>query len=135
MSETLSADRIDETARLISDLERTGLLNREIEFLPDEAQIDERRSRKPDEAQIDERRSRKQGFTRPELAVVLSYAKIDLYNGLIDSEESLVDFLAIDPQRYFPSVLRQRYADLLPGHRLSRHWSPMILLIVWVHHS
>jgi len=136
MSETLSADRIDETARLISDLERTGLLNREIEFLPDEAQIDERRSRK-------------QGFTRPELAVVLSYAKIDLYNGLIDSEESLVDFLAIDPQRYFPSVLRQRYADLLPGHRLSRQilatlvandlvnrmGPPMILLIVWVHHS
>ncbi len=107
ISETLSADRIDETARLISDLERTGLLNREIEFLPDQAQIDERRSRKL-------------GFTRPELAVVLSYAKIDLYNGLIDSEESLVDFLAIDPQRYFPKVLRQRYSDLLPGHRLSR---------------
>jgi len=107
MSETLSADRIDETARLITDLERTGLLNREIEFLPDEAEIDERRSRKL-------------GFTRPELAVVLSYAKIDLYNGLIDSEVSLEDFLAIDPQRYFPPVLRQRYADLLAGHRLSR---------------
>ena len=107
MSETLAADRIDETARLISDLERTGLLNREIEFLPDEVQIEERRSRK-------------QGFTRPELAVVLSYAKIDLYNGLIDSEATLVDFLAIDPQRYFPKILRRRFADLIPGHRLSR---------------
>ena len=107
MSETLSASRIDETARLISDLERTGLLNRAIEFLPDEAQIDDRRTRKL-------------GFTRPELAVVLSYAKIDLYNGLIDSNQSLVDFLAIDPQRYFPPILRKRYADLLPGHRLSR---------------
>lgn len=107
MSETLSADRIDETASLITDLERTGLLNREIEFLPDEAQIDERRKLKL-------------GFTRPELAVVLSYAKIDLYNGLINSEESLEDFLAIDPQRYFPSVLRRRYSDLLAGHRLSR---------------
>ncbi|NQV87042.1 MAG: NAD-glutamate dehydrogenase, partial [Woeseiaceae bacterium] len=107
MSETISVERIDETARLISDLERTGLLNRAIEFLPDEAQIDERRSRK-------------QGFTRPELAVVLSYAKIDLYNGLIDSDQSLVDFLAIDPQRYFPPELRRRYADLIPGHRLSR---------------
>ncbi|HNP63843.1 MAG TPA: NAD-glutamate dehydrogenase [Woeseiaceae bacterium] len=107
MSETISAARIDETARLITDLEKTGLLNREIEYLPDQAQIDERRSRKL-------------GFTRPELAVVLSYAKIDLYNGLIGSKEPLVDFLAIDPQRYFPSVLRRRYADLLPGHRLSR---------------
>ncbi len=107
MTETLSASRIDETARLISDLERTGLLNRSIEFLPDESQIDDRRSRKI-------------GFTRPELAVVLSYAKIDLYNGLIVSEETLEDFLAVDPQRYFPSILRRRYLDLLPGHRLSR---------------
>ena len=73
MSETISAKRIDETARLISDLERTGLLDREIEFLPDEVQIEERRNRKL-------------GFTRPELAVILSYAKIDLYNGLIESE-------------------------------------------------
>jgi len=107
MSETLSANRIDETARLIADLEQTGLLNREIEFLPSLSEIDDRRSRKL-------------GFTRPELAVVLSYAKIDLYNGLIDSNASLEDFLAIDPQRYFPAVLRRRYADLLPGHRLSR---------------
>ena len=107
MSETISAARIDETARLIADLERTGLLDREIEFLPDQAEIDERRARKL-------------GFTRPELAVVLSYAKIDLYNGLIESEESLEDFLAIDPQRYFPVVLRKRYTDLIRTHRLSR---------------
>jgi len=107
MSETLSADRIDETARLITDLERTGLLDRDLEFLPHQSEIDERRSRKL-------------GLTRPELAVVLSYAKIDLYNGLIDSEESLVDFLQIDPLRYFPAILRKRYLDLIPGHRLSR---------------
>ena len=59
-------------------------------------------------------------MTRPELAVVLSYAKINLYNGLIDSDASLEEFLHIDPQRYFPDVLRKRYADLIPQHRLSR---------------
>src|SRR5690606_3572369 len=32
----------------------------------------------------------------------------------------LVDFLDVDPQRYFPPLLRKRYADLIPGHRLSR---------------
>jgi len=107
MSESLSVKRLDETARLINDLERAGLLDRDLEFLPHESEIDERRDRK-------------QGFTRPELAVVLSYAKIDLYNGLIDSNESLEDFLQIDPQRYFPPILRRRYLDLIPGHRLSR---------------
>ena len=107
MSEMLSADRLDELARFIADLERTGELDRELEFLPDESEIEDRRNRK-------------QGLTRPELAVVLSYAKINLYNGLIDSDESLEDFLQIDPQRYFPDILRRRYLDLIPGHRLSR---------------
>ena len=107
MSEIRSLERIDETARLIINLERTGLLDRDLEFLPDEVEIEERRTRK-------------QGFTRPELAVVLSYAKIDLYNGLIASDETLEDFLKVDPLRYFPAVLRRRYSDLLAGHRLSR---------------
>ena len=107
MSEVRSGERIDEMARLITNLERTGLLDRELEYLPDDVEIEERRKRKL-------------GFTRPELSVVLSYAKIDLYNGLIRSDSSLVDFLKADPLRYFPEVLRERYTDLLPRHRLSR---------------
>ena len=107
MSEMQSAERLDELARLIADLERTGELDRDIEFLPDESEIEDRRNRK-------------QGLTRPELAVVLSYAKINLYNGLIASNATLEDFLKIDPQRYFPDVLRRRYSDLIPVHRLSR---------------
>ncbi len=101
-----ASERLDETALLITNLERTGLLDRALEFLPDEAEIDDRRQNN-------------QTFTRPEFAVVLSYAKIDLYNGLIDSNEGLEDFLTTDPQRYFPAVLRRRYSDLIPGHRLS----------------
>jgi glutamate dehydrogenase len=107
MMEARAAERLDETARLITNLEKTGLLDRDIEFLPDEAEIDERRQRD-------------QGLTRPEFAVVLSYAKIDLYDGLTGSGELLEDFLTIDPQRYFPPVLRRRYEDLIPTHRLSR---------------
>jgi len=107
MSEMLSTDRLEELARLIADLERTGELDRALEFLPDESEIEDRRIRK-------------QGLTRPELAVVLSYAKINLYNGLIESNATLEDFLKIDPQRYFPDVLRRRYLDLIAEHRLSR---------------
>jgi len=107
MMQARAVERLDETARLIVNLEKAGVLDRTIEFLPDETEIDERRRLK-------------QGFTRPETAVVLSYAKIDLYNGLTSSDEPLEDFLKMDPQRYFPEVLRERYADLLPGHRLSR---------------
>jgi glutamate dehydrogenase len=107
MMEARARERLDESARLITDLERTGLLDRDLEYLPDEAEIDERRQKK-------------QGLTRPEIAVILSYAKIDLYNGLAESGSTLEDFLTTDPQRYFPPVLRRRYPDLIPGHRLSR---------------
>ncbi|MCH7822064.1 MAG: NAD-glutamate dehydrogenase [Proteobacteria bacterium] len=107
MSEIRSVERIDEIAQLISNLEKTGLLNRALEYLPDETEIEDRRAHK-------------QGFTRPELAVVLSYAKIDLYNGLIASGDTLVDFLVVDPLRYFPAVLRRRFSEQLPDHRLSR---------------
>ncbi|MBT8085056.1 MAG: NAD-glutamate dehydrogenase [Woeseia sp.] len=107
MMEARARERLDETARLITNLEKTGLLDRDLEFLPDEAEIEERRLQK-------------QGMTRPEIAVVLSYAKIDLYNGLIASKSDLVDFLTTDPQRYFPQLLRRRYKDLIPAHRLSR---------------
>ena len=107
MMEARARERLDETARLITNLEKTGPLDRALEFLPDEVEIDERRQKK-------------QGLTRPELAVVLSYAKIDLYNGLEGSDQALDDFLTTDPQRYFPPVLRRRFQDLIPDHRLSR---------------
>ena len=107
MMEARARERLAENARLISNLEKTGLLDRDLEFLPSEVEIEERRERN-------------QGLTRPELAVILSYAKIDLYNGLEHSKQSLEDFLTTDPQRYFPAVLRRRFADLIPGHRLSR---------------
>ena len=42
MSEMLSAERLDELARLITDLERTGELDRDLEFLPDESEIEDR---------------------------------------------------------------------------------------------
>jgi len=106
MSELRSIERIDETARVIGSLERSGLLDRDLEFLPDDVEIEERKARR-------------QGMTRPELAVILSYAKIDVYNGLVASGESLEDFLVTHPMRYFPEVLRRRYAEFLPTHRLS----------------
>jgi glutamate dehydrogenase len=107
MMEARARERLAEHARLITNLEKTGLLDRDLEFLPDELEIEERRERN-------------QGLTRPELAVIVSYAKIDLYNGLEKSDQTLEDFLTTDPQRYFPLILRKQYADLIPGHRLSR---------------
>jgi glutamate dehydrogenase len=107
MMEARARERLAEHGRLITNLEKTGLLDRDLEFLPDEVEIEERQERN-------------QGLTRPELSVILSYAKIDLYNGLESSDQGLEDFLTTDPQRYFPPVLRRRFGDLIATHRLSR---------------
>jgi glutamate dehydrogenase len=108
MAEVRSLERMDEIARVITGLEKSGLLDRDLEYLPNDSELEERKARK-------------QGITRPELAVVLSYAKIDVYNSLMSSGESLGEFLKTHPMRYFPKVLRRRYLDFIPEHRLSSH--------------
>lgn len=98
---------LDEQANLIRDLESEGLLNRALEALPDEKEIARR--------MID-----KQGLTRPELAVLLAYAKLSLESQLIHSE--LPDF-SILKQRllsYFPERLQQNYHNEILTHPLRR---------------
>ncbi|TNE80758.1 MAG: NAD-glutamate dehydrogenase [Gammaproteobacteria bacterium] len=60
----------DSYERLMRRLEADGRLDRALEFLPDDDQLRERRERN-------------EGFTRPELAVLLSYAKIELKQALL----------------------------------------------------
>ncbi len=106
-AERQSAPLLDEHARFLTTLERAGRLDRAVEYLPNAEEIDERRA--------DGR-----GLTRPELAVLLAYAKIVL------QEEVLASALADDPYLadgiggYFPRAMRKRFADLLLAHPLRR---------------
>nr|MDT0658370.1 NAD-glutamate dehydrogenase [Micromonospora sp. DSM 115978] len=90
--------------RIITDLERSGQLIRELEALPAD----------------DELAARESGLTAPEFAVLLAYVKIGLEREIladgIADEEWTTDVLA----GYFPTPLRERYADRMPGHRLRR---------------
>jgi glutamate dehydrogenase len=100
-----SAGDLDAYAALIGLLEESGHLNRDIEFLPS-----------ADELAV--RRSAGAGLVRPELAVLLAYAKSDLV-GHIESSPLVGDpatFDAVAP--YFPPRIRDRFADLIPRHRL-----------------
>ena len=72
MAEFQAKERLSESAYVIRALERSGDLNRSLEFLPSDEEIAERRKSG-------------EGLTRPELAVTLSYGKIWLYNALIHS--------------------------------------------------
>ena len=93
--------------RLIQTLEARGLLDRAVEFLPDDMQLAERRRRS-------------EPFTRPELSVLLAYAKLTLYEDLLESAVPDDPYLARELGRYFPKAIDVRFPDALEHHRLRR---------------
>jgi glutamate dehydrogenase len=98
---------LDEHARLIRSLERAHRLDRRLEFLPNDEELAERRAAG-------------KGLTRPELAVLLAYAKITLQGELAASDVPEDDYLADDLERYMPAKLRERFRGQLRRHPLRR---------------
>ncbi|HXX50434.1 MAG TPA: NAD-glutamate dehydrogenase [Xanthobacteraceae bacterium] len=93
--------------RLMQTLERRGQLDRAVEYLPDDMQLAERRRHL-------------QAFTRPELSVLLAYAKLSLHDELLESALPDDPYLARELGRYFPQPIGERYPDALEHHRLRR---------------
>jgi glutamate dehydrogenase len=98
---------LDRQARLIRDLERAGRLDRALEFLP------------PDE-EIATRAAARCGLTRPELSVLLAYAKMSLDHELLQSDLPDAPELADELRAYFPPALRDRFATQIAAHPLKR---------------
>jgi len=105
--ERLGTSEISYQSRMMRSLEQRGLLNREIEFLPDDLTLAERNvQNKP--------------LTRPELSVLLAYAKITLYDDLLASGLPDDPYLAYELTRYFPARLTKQYGKAIETHRLRR---------------
>ena len=67
-----------------------------------------------------ERHKAGRGLTRPELAILLAYAKMALYSRLIDSDVPEDPYLAHELERYFPRLMQKRLGKYLRQHRLRR---------------
>ncbi len=93
--------------RLMHMLEARGELDRGVEYLPADSEIQERRARG-------------EGLTRPELAVLLAYAKLSLYSELLASDVPDNAYLADELVHYFPHALQERFPDAITSHRLRR---------------
>ena len=100
-----SARELDAYAALLSALEEAGRYDRSVEDLPS-----------ADELQV--RREAGAGFIRPELAVLLAYAKSDLVAAIESSPLVSEPALLQSVIPYFPSPLRDAFGDLIPDHRL-----------------
>ncbi len=105
--ERMSVKRLGAKQHFIRTLESQSLLDRQLEYLPSDAEFAERKARGL-------------GLTRPELAVLLSYSKIVLFQQLLDSDVPEDAYLSKELRRYFPEPLREPYAAHMERHRLKR---------------
>ncbi|MFF4269282.1 NAD-glutamate dehydrogenase [Streptomyces sp. NPDC001536] len=110
-----SKDMLHAQQRYLRHLVRAGLLDRALEFLPTDRQIRERLGAA-------------QGLTGPETAVLLAYTKITV------SDELLHTSLPDDPylrgllDAYFPSALREKFAEHIDTHPLRREIITTVLV-------
>ncbi len=107
LTEYQAEARGGEFRRFISNLESTGRLNRELEFMPS------------DEA-LGDRKAQGKTLTRPELSILVSYSKAILKEQLIDSDLGLDPHLANAVKTAFPPRLLEEYEEEILDHQLKR---------------
>ncbi len=93
--------------RFIRALEARGELDRSLEFLPTDADIDARHA-------VGE------GLSAPEISVLLAYAKITLTDDLLDTALAEEPWFGRVLRGYFPTQIVDRYEQVLDSHPLRR---------------
>jgi len=114
-------DRLTEYQRFIARMEADQRLDRVLEGVATDDVLNERAQRGA-------------ALTRPELAVLLSYAKTHIKHHLIDSNAHADPVIANSVFDEFPPVIRERYAAAVAKHRLYREIVATIVANDVVHH-
>ena len=107
MSTARAAELLDDDARLLRALEKAGKLDRALESLPSDEELAERVTAR-------------QGLTPPELAVLLAYSKMVLYQELLASDVPEDPYLQNELHAYFPPQLQQPFTQAMASHPLRR---------------
>jgi glutamate dehydrogenase len=106
-SVTLARSMVEVHERYIRALEQSGVLNRELESLPSDEVLAERKAAGG-------------GLTTPEFSILLSYTKNTLSEHLLASDLPEDPYLSAELERYFPALLRERFPAQLRRHSLRR---------------
>jgi len=107
LSEAQGRASRDSLSRLMTVLEAAGSLNRHLETLPDD-QV------------LSERYAAGKSLTRPEIGVLLSYAKIVLFDQLVESDLPDDPYCETALLNYFPAKMRKTFRQDILSHRLHR---------------
>ena len=92
---------------LIENLEKEKILNRRSENLPNDNQIEKLKNAK-------------QSFTRPELAILLTYTKIWLKKEILESNVTENTYFEKFLIGYFPKSIQETFKDFILNHPLRR---------------
>jgi glutamate dehydrogenase len=98
---------LDEHQRFMRHLEKNGRLDRGIEFLPSDDEIAQRKAKGL-------------GLTSPELAVLLAYSKMWLYDEIVGSDLPEDPWVSTALARYFPHQLEKQFGPYIDRHPLKR---------------
>lgn len=93
--------------RYMGHLEKSGALDRILEFLPDNKQLLERKMSG-------------KGFTAPELAVILAYSKIEAKHLLLQTDVPEDPYLANAMRDEFPTAINVQFPQQMVYHSLRR---------------
>ena len=106
LQEATAAQDLDAQGRFMLELEARGRLDRKVEGLPRAAAVAELAAAG-------------RGLTRPELAVLTAYGKLELSDEIVASAAPDDPYFEKTLNRYFPHQL-QRFGKEMRGHRLRR---------------
>jgi glutamate dehydrogenase len=107
IAQTRGASANERQSSYMRRLEKLGRLDRQLEALPSDAAI---------KVLQDSGR----GLTRPELAVLMAYAKLHLFDELIASDVPDAPELEAELVGYFPKILGERFGSEIRQHGLRR---------------
>ncbi len=106
LQEAEGSGALDAQQRFMQWLEAKGKLDRKVEGLPDDLKLTEMKAGD-------------QALSRPELAVLTAYSKIELFDDIVASAAPEDPFFEETLVRYFPAPLAKYEADM-QRHRLRR---------------
>ena len=107
LSQIRATENLNNHQRFIQMLEDEDRLDRAIEYLPSDEEISERQKAGT-------------GLTNPELAIVMAYGKMWVYDNLLLSDLPDEPYFVNELRKYFPDELATRFFDEMTEHRLHR---------------
>ena len=113
-------DNVEPFFELSNRLTQAGLLDRKGEFLPTEKEVLARSGK---------------AYSRPELAILLAYSKMFLYQALLASDLPDQEGVRDELIGYFPSHLQERFGEQFPEHPLHREITATVITNVLINQA